>query len=192
MIIACVRHTIMKKRIVMLFRIYRKSILATALLFIYTSLVSIVWAVQANDFSLRSLDGQTISSSSLRGKVVVLAVGASWLPLSRSQALGIQKLSDDHSAQGVEVFWVSTDSVSPQSKNFATDEQVRAFAVRNRLRIKILRDPDGAVSKTLGVDQLPAVVVIDKQGNIVDAPIGGIDSNNNFIDRVSALLSKAL
>ncbi|MDQ2856560.1 MAG: TlpA family protein disulfide reductase, partial [Acidobacteriota bacterium] len=32
------------------------------------------------EFSLRSIDGQTITSSSLRGEVVVLAFGASWLP----------------------------------------------------------------------------------------------------------------
>src|SRR5688572_24952107 len=37
------------------------------------------------DFSLRSIDGQTVSSESLRGEVVVLAFGASWLPLSKTQ-----------------------------------------------------------------------------------------------------------
>src|SRR5438270_13053592 len=32
------------------------------------------------EFSLRSLNGQTVTSESLRGEVVVLAFGASWLP----------------------------------------------------------------------------------------------------------------
>ncbi|MGH9899629.1 MAG: peroxiredoxin family protein [Pyrinomonadaceae bacterium] len=175
----------------MLSKIYRKSILTLTLALVYAFFVSTGWAFPASDFSLKSLDGQTISSSSLRGKVVVLAFGASWLPLSKSHVLGIQKLADQYSGHGVEVFWVSTDSASPKSKNFATDDQVRTFAERNGLRVKVLRDPDGVVSKTLGVDQLPAVVVIDKQGNAVDAPVGGIDSNNNFADRVSMLLSKA-
>ena len=38
-----------------------------------------------SDFSLRSIDGQTITSGSLRGEVVILAFGASWLPLSKTQ-----------------------------------------------------------------------------------------------------------
>ncbi|HYJ46246.1 MAG TPA: redoxin domain-containing protein, partial [Pyrinomonadaceae bacterium] len=85
-------------------------------------------APQAVEFSLRSIDGQTISSTSLRGEVAVLAFGASWLPLSRTQLQGIRKLADKYSEQGVVVYWVSTDSESPKSKNYATDEQLRAFS----------------------------------------------------------------
>ena len=43
------------------------------------------------DFSLKSIDGQTVSSESLRGEVVVLAFGASWLPLSKAQLARRQK-----------------------------------------------------------------------------------------------------
>ena len=46
-------------------------------------------ASQRVDFSLRSTDGQTVTSDSLRGEVVVLAFGASWLPLSRTQLQGV-------------------------------------------------------------------------------------------------------
>jgi hypothetical protein len=42
------------------------------------------------EFSLRSVDGQTVSSASLRGEVVVLAFGASWLPLSKTQLQGVR------------------------------------------------------------------------------------------------------
>src|SRR2546423_135631 len=79
-------------------------------------------------FSLRSIDGQTVSSESLRGEVVVLAFGASWLPLSRKQMQGVRKLANDYADRGVAVFWVSTDSESSKSKNFASDDQLRAFA----------------------------------------------------------------
>src|SRR6266550_2296900 len=80
------------------------------------------------EFSLRSIDGQTITSESLRGEVVVLAFGASWLPLSKAQLQGIRKLADQYSDRGVVVYWVSTESEDPKSKNFASDEQLRAFA----------------------------------------------------------------
>ena len=79
------------------------------------------------DFSLRTLDGQTISSDSLRGEVVVLAFGASWLPLSKTQLQGVRKLADEYSDRGVVVYWVSTESEDPKSKNFASDDQLRAI-----------------------------------------------------------------
>ena len=69
------------------------------------------------DFSLKSTDGQTITSESLRGEVVVLAFGASWLPLSKNQLQGIRKLADEYSDRGVVVYWVSTESEDPKSKN---------------------------------------------------------------------------
>jgi len=35
------------------------------------------------EFSLHAIDGENVTSQSVRGEVVVLAFGASWLPLSR-------------------------------------------------------------------------------------------------------------
>ena len=118
-------------------------------------------------FSLRSIDGQTVTSESLRGEVVVLAFGASWLPLSKTQLQGVRKLADEYSNRGVVVYWVSTESDDPKSKNFASDEQLRAFAQKYGLKVTVLRDPDGVVSKKFGVDQLPSIVILDKEGQSV-------------------------
>ena len=143
------------------------------------------------DFSLLTTDGQTISSDSLRGEVVVLAFGASWLPLSKTQLQGIRKLADEYSDRGVVVYWVSTESVDPKSKNFASDEQLRAFAQKYGLKVTVLRDPDGQTSKKFGVDQLPSIVIIDKQGNATE-PIGGLDPNGNLAGQLASRLDKVL
>jgi peroxiredoxin len=143
------------------------------------------------DFSLRSIDGQTITSDSLRGEVVVLAFGASWLPLSKAQLQGIRKLADQYSDRGVVVYWVSTESEEAKSKNFASDEQLKAFAQKYGLKVTVLRDPDGAVSKKFGIDQLPSIVIIDKQGNASE-PIGGLDPNGNLADQLASRLDKVL
>lgn len=143
------------------------------------------------EFSLRSIDGQTITSESLRGEVVVLAFGASWLPLSKAQLQGVRKLADEYSDRGVVVYWVSTESEDPKSKNFASDEQLRAFAQKYGLKVTVLRDPDGTTSKKLGVDQLPSIVIIDKQGNASE-PIGGLDPNGNLADQLASRLDKVL
>ncbi len=143
------------------------------------------------EFSLRSIDGQTVTSESLRGEVVVLAFGASWLPLSKTQLQGVRKLADQYSDRGLVVYWVSTESEDPKSKNYASDDQLRAFAQKYGLKVTVLRDPDGAISKKFGIDQLPSIVIIDKQSNGSE-PIGGLDPNGNLAGQLAARLEKVL
>lgn len=143
------------------------------------------------EFSLRSIDGPAVTSESLRGEVVVLAFGASWLPLSKAQLQGIRKLADEYSDRGVVVYWVSTESEDAKSKNFASDDQLRAFALKYGLKVTVLRDPEGAVSKKFGIDQLPSFIILDKQGNPSD-PIGGLDPNGNLSNQLAEHLDKVL
>jgi hypothetical protein len=63
--------------------------------------------------------------------------------------------------------------------------------VRNGL-IEYLRDPDGKISEKMGVDQLPSIIIIDKQGNIVGAPIGGLDPSGNLANQLAGRLDKIL
>jgi peroxiredoxin len=144
------------------------------------------------EFSMRSIDGPTVTSESLRGEVVVLAFGASWLPLSRTQLQGIRKLADEYSSRGVVVYFVSTDSEEPKSKNFASDDQLRAFAQKYALKVTVLRDPDGEISKKLGIDQLPSIVILDKQGTVVGEPVRGIDPQGNLAGQLAKTLDKIL
>jgi peroxiredoxin len=144
------------------------------------------------EFSLRSIDGQTVTSESLSGEVVVLAFGASWLPLSRTQLQGVRKLADEYSDRGVVVYWVSTESDDSKSKNFASDEQLRAFSQKYGLKVTVLRDTDGVVSKKFGVDQLPSIVILDKQGNMAGSPIGGLDPSGNLTGQLASRLDKLL
>jgi len=143
------------------------------------------------NFSLRTTDGQTITSESLRGEPVVLAFGASWLPLSKSQLQGVRKLADEYSDRGLVVYWVSTESEDPKSKNYASDENLRAFAQKYGLKVTVLRDPDGATSKKFGVDQLPSFVIVDKHG-VATEPIGGLDPNGNLANQLAERLDKVL
>jgi peroxiredoxin len=143
-------------------------------------------------FSLHSIDGQTVTTESLRGEVVVLAFGASWLPLSKTQLQGVRKLADDYSSRGVVVYWVSTESDDPKSKNFASDEQLRGFSQKYGLKVTVLRDHDGVVSKKFGVDQLPSIVILDKEGNMSGGPIGGLDPTGNLAGQLASRLDKLL
>lgn len=169
----------------------RRATIIAACVFAIALTASIGGSAQnpAPEFSLRAIDGETVTSASLRGEVVVLAFGASWLPLTRNQMEAVKKLADQYAGRGVAVYWVSTESESPKSKNYASDEQLRALA--QKYKATALRDPDGAVSKKLGVDQLPSVVIVDKQGNVADR-IGGMDPNADLAKQLSERLNKIL
>lgn len=141
------------------------------------------------EFSLHAIDGENVTSQSVRGEVVVLAFGASWLPLSRNQMEGVKKLADQYAGRGVTVYWVSVDSENTKSKNFVSDDQLRELG--RKYKVAILRDPDGALSRKMGVDQVPSIVILDKQGNIAGS-IGGMDPNANLTTQLSARLDKIL
>jgi peroxiredoxin len=173
----------------------RKPLLALFLMVLLGASLTTSFARPQNgarvDFSLHSIDNQTITSDSLRGEVVVLAFGASWLPLSKAQLQGVRKLADEYSDRGVVVYWVSTESEDPKSKNFASNDQLRAFAQKYGLKVTVLRDPDGVTSKKFGIDQLPSIVILDKQGNASE-PIGGLDPNGNLASQLASRLDKVL
>ena len=169
----------------------RKTVMGAAFVLIATIVIAATAAQnRPSDFSFRSIDGETVTSDSLRGQVVVLAFGAAWLPLSKNQLEGVKKLADDYAGRGVAVYWVSTDSDSAKSKNFASEDQLRTLG--RKYKVTVLRDPDGAVSKKFGVNQLPTVVIIDKQGNTSGGPIGGLDPNANLTAQLSERLKKIL
>jgi peroxiredoxin len=169
----------------------RKPLLALFLLVMLGSSLAFAQNGATVNFSLRTTDGQTITSDSLRGEVVVLAFGASWLPLSKAQLQGVRKLADEYSDRGVVVYWVSTESEDPKSKNYASDDNLRAFAQKYGLKVTVLRDPDGTTSKKFGVDQLPSFVIIDKHG-VASEPIGGLDPNGNLASQLAERLDKVL
>jgi len=143
-------------------------------------------------FNLRSLDGGNVTADELRGKVVVLAVGASWLPLSSEEAASIKRLAAKYALKNVEFYWVFTDSTSPKSRNYASDDDLKAFAKNNSLPVNLLRDPDGIQMKKLGVTQVPAFVVIDKNTKIFGSIMEGIEPDGGSTTQLEKKIVDAL
>lgn len=126
--------------------------------------------------ALSSLGGGRVDLDSQKGKVVILAVGATWLPLSMKQADYTNVLAKRFSGKNVVVYFVMTDSSNPKSKNFASDDDVRKFVGLSKLTTPLLRDSDGAYTlKKYNIDQLPSFIILDKQGSQVGSAFGGVD-----------------
>ena len=135
--------------------------------------------------SLPSLDGGSIDVQAQKGKVVVLAVGATWLPLSGKQAQFTNAMVKNYAGKNVAFYFIATDSTNAKSKNHATDDKIRQWGTANKLTINILRDSDGAaVTKNFAVDQLPAFIVLDKNGARSET-FTGIDPNYDITIPIS-------
>jgi len=154
-------------------------------------LVSITMAAWAQS-PLPSLNGSAVDIQGQRGKVVILALGARWLPLSGKQAEYTNVLAKRYTGKDVVVYFVATDSTSTKSKNFASNEDLEKFVAGSKLTVPVLRDSDGAVTlKKFGVDQLPTFVILDKQGNAAGT-FGGIDPKFDITVPISKAVDKLL
>jgi len=143
--------------------------------------------------SLPALNGSQVDLQGQRGKVVILALGASWLPLSGKQAEYTNMLAKRYTGKNVVVYFVATDSTTAKSKNFATNADIEKFVVGSKLAVPVLRDSDGTVTlKKFNVDQLPSFVILDKQGNVSGTAFGGIDPKFDITVPISKAVDKLL
>ncbi|HEX3101840.1 MAG TPA: TlpA disulfide reductase family protein [Pyrinomonadaceae bacterium] len=130
---------------------------------------------------LTTLDGGRVDLDGQKGKVVVLAVGAAWLPLSAKQAEYTNALAKKYAGKDVVFYFVATDSSNVKSKNFMSPEDIRKFAGTNKIGVTVLRDSDGAITlKKYDIDQVPSFVILNKNGVRVGEPFGGISTDPKF------------
>jgi peroxiredoxin len=166
-----------------------------SLLLIFSFMLTLSLGVAAQN--LTALDGSKVDVQNQKGKVVVLAIGASWLPLSTQQAVITNRLAKQFAGRDVVVYFVATDSTSAKSKNFASDEQLGTFATRNKLNVSVLRDSEGSQTlKKYGIDQLPSFVILGKDGKPATEAFGGIGNidpkNSDPKNDISAPIAEAI
>jgi thiol-disulfide isomerase/thioredoxin len=157
------------------------------------SIVIVAAFAAAAQTNLTSVDGSRVNVEGQTGKVVILAIGASWLPLSAKQAEFTNALAKKYAGKNVVVYFVATDSSNVKSKNFATNESVQKFSADNKLSVTVLRDSDGAATlKKFNIEQVPSFVILDKNGNQVGEPFGGIDPKYDVTIPISKVIDKIL
>lgn len=114
----------------------------------------------AADFSLRRLNGETVSLSALRGKVVVLVFSSDDSPLCSQYQRRVVHLAQQYAAdERVQFLKIETSRQQPV-------EEMRWFKSITGQTFPTLLDPQGQVAAAYGVEVTPAVVVIDARGLI--------------------------
>lgn len=122
---------------------------------------------QAPDFTLKTLDGQEVSLSSLKGKVVLLNFWATWCPPCREEVPSMVKLNGAMDNKPFQMLAVSIDEGGKQA--------VEAYFRESGNTLPALLDPGRAVGKTYGITGVPETFIIDMKGVILKKVIGPMD-----------------
>ncbi len=131
--------------------------------------------------TLQSTDGRTVNLADAKGKIVVLSFGGTWLPMASKELPALQKLADRYATRGVQVYWVSINSDKQGARNYAADADLQAFAQKNNVKLTILRDPDQQAYKAFGLDAVPTIVILGRDGKLIHKHVGfGTDQGEGY------------
>lgn len=112
----------------------------------------------APEFQVTTLDGRTLSSRDLRGKVVLVNFWATWCPPCRFEMPGFQSVYDRRKDEGFIVLGISTDA--------GGRAPVQRFLEERRITYPVAMATGGVVQRFGGANVLPTSFLIDREGRI--------------------------
>jgi len=121
----------------------------------------------APDFTLQTVDGRSITLSSLRGKVVLVNFWATWCPPCREEMPSMEEMYRNYAPGGLELLAINIEENGPQVLPGFLNDHPHTFPV--------LMDTEARVQNSYGVFQFPETYIVDRNGIIVDKVIGAID-----------------
>jgi cytochrome c biogenesis protein CcmG, thiol:disulfide interchange protein DsbE len=104
--------------------------------------------------------------SGYKGHPVVLDFWATWCGPCTMQAPILDRIAKRYEKQGLVVLGVNVDD---------PPEVARMHALRQRLSYPIVVDPGRDASRKYGVEKLPSLVVLDREGKVVKYMTGLVD-----------------
>jgi len=117
----------------------------------------------APDFSLKSFNGQEITLSQLRGKVVLLDFWATWCGPCKESIPHLIQLYKNYRESGFELVGMNIDK--------GDGEAVRRFVMSMDIPYPIVTAPEDVV-RSYRVTGIPATFLIDKEGKIREKVVG--------------------
>jgi thiol-disulfide isomerase/thioredoxin len=122
--------------------------------------------------------GARMRVSDLKGRAVVLDFWATWCGPCAVQAPILDRIARRHQKRGLVVLGVNVDD---------PPDVARAYAAQKGLSYPIVMDDGRDGSIRYGVDKLPSLIVINKEGNVV-AFLTGIVDEASLDDVISAAM----
>lgn len=124
-------------------------------------------------YSGTKLNGEPFHLDSLRGKVVLLNVWATWCRPCTQEMPAIEALYRELNSEGLEVVAVSTDAAPGGLDAFGQPGgDVERFVHDYGLTFTIVHDPEKRIEQVMQVIGLPTTLIIDREGRIVRKVLG--------------------
>lgn len=119
--------------------------------------------IAARDFTARTLAGETVQLSQLKGQVVFLNFWATWCVPCKKEMPAMERVHQALQGQPFRMLAVNLQE---------GPEAIRRFVDEMELTFDIVLDPAGEITREYGVNNLPLTYLIDKQGMIVARALG--------------------
>jgi peroxiredoxin len=121
---------------------------------------------EAPHFSLKCLDGNTITLKDFKGKPVLLKFWATWCPTCKEELPVLEKFSTGKRDQ-LTIFLLAIDGEK--------EKRVQRFIKESKITLPVLLDPKEKIARTYGVKFIPAAFLVDREGMIIGAIVGERD-----------------
>lgn len=154
-----------------------KRVLSILTIFVFMT-VSSVLAKEAPDFTFKSLDGNKISLSDYKGKVVIVNFWATWCGPCIHEMPDLQKLYEKYNKDGLQILGLTVQS---------REQQIPGLLKRTGVKYPILLDAEPAVEKYGPFNSIPQTYIINRDGEIVEE-ITGPRSFKQFEKKIKDLL----
>lgn len=132
----------------------------------------------APDFQIVTATGDSLSSQSLAGKIVVLDFWATWCPPCRASLPELKDLTKRYSSMNVVLLSLSADN---------NESAWRDFISKKQMTWPQYWDKDRHMAELFGVHSYPTYIVIDPDG-VVRQRISGLDPQQSVAYRLKAEL----
>ncbi len=118
----------------------------------------------APDWTLKNLDGQDVSFSQFKGKVVVVDVWATWCGPCIMEIPGYIALQKKYGKAGLVIVGVSLDRGGPA--------KVRKFVAERGMNYTVVMGDDRVAEAFGGFEAIPTTFLISRDGRIVHRKTG--------------------
>ncbi len=121
---------------------------------------------KAEDFTLRTLEGERVSLKDYRGKVIFLNFWATWCGPCRMEMPSMEKLWQDFKEED---FLILTVNIQEESK------LVSSFMKEMNLSFPVLLDEKGSVSRSYRIRGIPTTFFLNSKGETIGTAVGARD-----------------